>query len=273
MRLTDLGHPVLLPAAITPLVANGTAVDVGAIEGYGAFLEERGADGAFVCGTTGEGVLLSIAERQATAKGFRAALRGILVVHAGAQTTRSHGRRWPRMPRRSARTRWPSFRRRTFRSTPTRSPRISSPPPGPAARRRSTATHSRPAPAIPCRSRSCDASAAEVDNLAGLKVSESPFERVAPYLELGLPVLIGNEPLIPLGIAAGRDRLGLRHGGGGARSSSAPRSTIRRPRPPSAWPPSAPRSKAPASSSLPRSTCSPCGAWRFNLPCEARSAS
>ncbi|MEO8246805.1 MAG: dihydrodipicolinate synthase family protein, partial [Chloroflexota bacterium] len=44
---------------------------------------------------------------------------------------------------------------------------------------------------------------AEVDNLAGLKVSESPFEKVAPYLELGLPVLIGSEPLIPAGIAAG----------------------------------------------------------------------
>ncbi|MGH2402768.1 MAG: dihydrodipicolinate synthase family protein, partial [Candidatus Limnocylindria bacterium] len=41
------------------------------------------------------------------------------------------------------------------------------------------------------------------DNLAGLKVSESPFERVEPYLELGLPVLIGNEPLIAAGLAHG----------------------------------------------------------------------
>ena len=44
---------------------------------------------------------------------------------------------------------------------------------------------------------------ASVDNLAGLKVSESPFERVEPYLDLGLPVLIGNEPLIPAGVARG----------------------------------------------------------------------
>ena len=44
---------------------------------------------------------------------------------------------------------------------------------------------------------------ASVDNLAGLKVSESPFDRVEPYLELGLPVLIGNEPLIAAGIARG----------------------------------------------------------------------
>jgi dihydrodipicolinate synthase/N-acetylneuraminate lyase len=34
-------------------------------------------------------------------------------------------------------------------------------------------------------------------------VSESPFERVAPYLDLGLPVLIGNEPLITAGVARG----------------------------------------------------------------------
>ena len=44
---------------------------------------------------------------------------------------------------------------------------------------------------------------ASVDNLAGLKVSESPFDRVEPYLDLGLPVLIGNEPLIPAGLARG----------------------------------------------------------------------
>jgi dihydrodipicolinate synthase/N-acetylneuraminate lyase len=44
---------------------------------------------------------------------------------------------------------------------------------------------------------------ASVDNLAGLKVSEAPFERVEPYLDLGLPVLIGSEPLISAGVARG----------------------------------------------------------------------
>ena len=34
-------------------------------------------------------------------------------------------------------------------------------------------------------------------------MSESPFDRVEPYLDLGLPVLIGNEPLIPAGLARG----------------------------------------------------------------------
>jgi alpha-galactosidase len=38
-----------------------------------------------------------------------------------------------------------------------------------------------------------------VDNLAGLKVSESPFERVEPYLDLGLPVLVGAGVYLGLG--------------------------------------------------------------------------
>jgi dihydrodipicolinate synthase/N-acetylneuraminate lyase len=34
-------------------------------------------------------------------------------------------------------------------------------------------------------------------------VSESPFEKVEPYLELGLPVFVGSEPLIPAAMARG----------------------------------------------------------------------
>ncbi len=42
-----------------------------------------------------------------------------------------------------------------------------------------------------------------VDNIGGLKVSESAFDNVRPYLELGLPVYVGSEPLIPRALAAG----------------------------------------------------------------------
>ena len=44
---------------------------------------------------------------------------------------------------------------------------------------------------------------ASAPNLAGLKVSESPLDRVLPYLDLGLPVLVGSEPLIPPAMARG----------------------------------------------------------------------
>jgi dihydrodipicolinate synthase/N-acetylneuraminate lyase len=40
-------------------------------------------------------------------------------------------------------------------------------------------------------------------NLAGMKVSDAPFERVEPYLELGLDVFIGAEALIPRGLEHG----------------------------------------------------------------------
>ncbi len=84
-----------------------------------------------------------------------------------------------------------------------RSPRTSSPRRGPAPRCPSSATPSPPDRDIRCRSRSSTRIGASADNLAGLKVSESPFDRVEPYLALGLPVLIGNEPLIAAGLARG----------------------------------------------------------------------
>jgi dihydrodipicolinate synthase/N-acetylneuraminate lyase len=40
-------------------------------------------------------------------------------------------------------------------------------------------------------------------NLAGLKVSDSPFDRVEPYLVEGLDVFIGAEALVDRGMAAG----------------------------------------------------------------------
>lgn len=189
-------------AAITPLTDDGAALDLAAIPEYVAFLEAHGADGVFACGTTGEGVLLSLDERRSTAEAYRAALSGKLIVHAGAQTTADtqalavHAREIgadavavippPYFPLdddaltahfvAAARAAAPlPFFCYAF------APRSGYPLPVDVVRR----------------------IAASVDNLAGLKVSEAPFERVAPYLELGLPVLIGSEPLITAGLAGG----------------------------------------------------------------------
>ncbi|HET8586291.1 MAG TPA: dihydrodipicolinate synthase family protein, partial [Candidatus Limnocylindria bacterium] len=79
--------PQLIVAAVTPLRDDGRQLDADAIAPYVAFLERHGADGVFACGTTGEGVLLSIDERRHAAAGFREAVSGALIVHAGAQTT------------------------------------------------------------------------------------------------------------------------------------------------------------------------------------------
>ncbi len=83
----SFGHPPLIVAAATPMRDGGRALDEDAIGPMVAFLEGHGADGVFCCGTTGEGILLETDERRAATRAFRAATRGQLLVHAGAQTT------------------------------------------------------------------------------------------------------------------------------------------------------------------------------------------
>lgn len=202
MQFTSLGHRPLVVAAVTPLSDDGSNIDLDAIDPYTAFLESHGADGAFVCGTTGEGILLTLEERRSVAAAFRKSLSGTLIVHAGAQTTADT-----------------CFLAEHARVIGADAVAVIPPPYFPldadaltahfvaAARAAAplpffcyafTARSGYPLP-VEVIHRIADA----VDNLAGLKVSESPFERVEPYLELDLPVLIGNEPLIPDGVARG----------------------------------------------------------------------
>ena len=78
-----------IAASVTPLAACGRAVDIAAIHDLVSFLKDGGVDGALVAGTTGEGVLLTLEERRATAEAFvTAGNDGFQVaIHAGAQTT------------------------------------------------------------------------------------------------------------------------------------------------------------------------------------------
>jgi dihydrodipicolinate synthase/N-acetylneuraminate lyase len=75
-----------LAAAVTPLRDDGAALDEDAFRPYLEFLEAGGLDGILALGTTGEGILLSAAERRRAAELF---LEGPLpvIVHCGAQTT------------------------------------------------------------------------------------------------------------------------------------------------------------------------------------------
>jgi dihydrodipicolinate synthase/N-acetylneuraminate lyase len=200
--LTDLGHRPLIVASVTPLRDDGAALDEGAIGPYVAFLESHAADGVFACGTTGEGILLTLGERRRAARAFRSALGGKLIVHAGAQTTADTVALAADAAELGADAvaviAPPYFPLDDGALTAHFVAAARACAPLPFYCYAFTARSGYPLPVDVIRR-----IAESVDNLAGLKVSESPFERVAPYLDLGLPVLIGNEPLIPAGVAHG----------------------------------------------------------------------
>jgi len=197
-----MDRPLLIVAAVTPLTDGGARLDEAAIAPYVAFLESHGADGIFACGTTGEGVLLTLDERRRAAVAFRQALHGTLIVHAGAQTTADTVALAAHAAEIGA-----------------DAVAVIAPPYFPLDADALTAHFVAAARACAPLPFYCYAFAGrsgyplpvevirrirdQVDNLAGLKVSESPWAAVAPYMDLGLPVLIGSEPLIPAGLRAG----------------------------------------------------------------------
>jgi dihydrodipicolinate synthase/N-acetylneuraminate lyase len=195
-------RPYLIVATVTPLTADGSSLDLDAIGPYARFLESHGADGAFVAGTTGEGILLSSEERRAVAEAFRAAIGGTLVVHAGAQTTAD-----------TCALAAHASKVRADAVAVIAPPYFALDAEALTAHFVAAARAAAPLPffiyaftarsGYPIPTEVIQRVADWVDNLAGLKVSESPFARVEPYLDLGLPVLIGNEPLIPAGLARG----------------------------------------------------------------------
>jgi len=202
MKLTDLDHRPLVVAAVTPLTESGATLDLEAVAPYVAFLESHGADGVFACGTTGEGVLLSLDERRRVTAAFRDAVSGALIMHAGAQNTAD------------------TVTLAAYAAEIGADAVAVIPPPYFALDADALTAHfvaaARACAPLPFYCYAFTARSgyplpvevirrigASVGNLAGLKVSESPFERVEPYLGLGLPVLIGSEPLIADAIARG----------------------------------------------------------------------
>jgi len=197
-----VSRPPLIVAAATPLTVGGAGLDESAIWPMVDFLVEHGADGIFACGTTGEGILLSTAERERAAIVFRAALQGRLIVHCGAQTT--------------AETSWLAAHAAEIGADAVA---VIPPPYYPLDAAALTehfvaaADACAPLPfyiyAFAARSGYpvpidvVERVRARASNLAGLKVSESPFEKVEPFLDLGLPVFIGSEPLIPAALRRG----------------------------------------------------------------------
>jgi dihydrodipicolinate synthase/N-acetylneuraminate lyase len=195
-------RPPLIVAAATPLAPGGGALDEAAIWPMVGFLEDRGADGVFACGTTGEGILLDTDERRRAAVVFRAAVRGRLIVHCGAQTTAetvvlaAHAAEIAAdavavIPP-------PYFPLDADALTAHLLAAAEACAPLPFYIYAFAARSGYPVP-LEVVARVRDAAS----NLAGLKVSESPFLKVEPFLDLGLPVFVGSESLIPAAMARG----------------------------------------------------------------------
>jgi dihydrodipicolinate synthase/N-acetylneuraminate lyase len=191
-------------AALTPLADGGARVDEDAIGPYVDFLAAAGVDGLLALGTTGEGILLSSNERTAVAERCLEAAGGRLAVavHCGAQTTADT----VRLAAHAA-------------DAGVDAVAVIGPPyyafgaSELLAHFEAAAAACAPTPFYVYEFERVSGYAVPLEvvvelrerapNLAGLKVSDSPFEKVAPYLLEGLDVFVGAEALIGEGIAAG----------------------------------------------------------------------
>jgi len=190
-----------LAAALTPLRDDGAALDEEAFRPYAEFLAGAGLDGTLALGTTGEGILLSAAERRRAAELF---LEGPLpvIVHCGAQTTAETAALAEHAAGAGA-----------------AGVAVISPPyfalDDEALLGHLTAA-ARAAGEVPFyvyefKARSGYAVPISViehlrehaPNFAGLKVSDKPFDAVEPYLLEGLDVFVGAEELVLKGIERG----------------------------------------------------------------------
>ena len=191
-------------ASVTPLRDGGDEIDEAAVAPLVDFLAAGRVDGLLVLGTTGEGLLLSAHERRAVAERFLSAANGRLqvIVHCGAQSTADTA----------------SLAAHAAESGAAAVAVIS--PPYFALDDRALLAHLAAA-ANACAplpfflyefaARSGYAVPPELiarlreaaPNVAGLKVSDTPWDRFEPYLIEGLDIFVGPEALIHRGFERG----------------------------------------------------------------------
>src|SRR2546423_4456830 len=193
-----------LAAALTPLRDAGEALDEAAGGPSVAFLAAGGVDGLLALGTTGEGLLLPLEQRLRAAQLFVEAAGGRLqvAVHCGAQST------------------WDTVELAAHAADVGADAVAVMAPPYFALDEAALLAH------LAAAARACaptpfyvyefaarsgypvppavlESLRAVAPNLRGLKVSDTPWDRFAPYLLEGLDVFVGPESLLPQGLAAG----------------------------------------------------------------------
>lgn len=193
-----------LAASITPLRDHGSAVDEDAFAPLVDFFVAAGLDGILALGTAGEGILLDVEERRRVADLFlQAAERRLQVaVHCGAQTTAdtvtlaAHAAEvgadavvviGPPYFKLDEQAQY-----RHFFAAAT----ACAPLPFYVYEFAATTGYAI-APAVLERLRE------DAPNVAGLKVSDTPWERFAEYVLPGFDIFVGPEALIADGLAHG----------------------------------------------------------------------
>ena len=193
-----------IAAAVTPLREGGRSLDTDSVAPLVAFLANGGLDGVLACGTTGEGVLLSVDERRRVAEAFVAAAPASfqIAVHAGAQSTTdtvalaAHAR-----------------------EIGAAAVAVIAPPYYPLGSRElfdhfvAAATACDPLPFYVYEFAARSGYPIPVDvmrqlrnergNVVGMKVSDTPFDAVELYLEDDWDVFVGSEPLVRAGMERG----------------------------------------------------------------------
>jgi dihydrodipicolinate synthase/N-acetylneuraminate lyase len=191
-----------IAAALTPLREG--APDVDAVAPYVDFLAAGGLDGLLAMGTTGEGMLFDLGERKEIAGAFVDAAAGRLqvAVHAGMQTTQD------------------TVALAEYAAAIAADAVAVIPPPYFPLDDDALFTH------LTAAARACapvpfyvyeferasgyavsrdvlNRLRAAAPNLAGMKVSDTPYEQFARYLDVGLDVFVGPEAFIGRGTEAG----------------------------------------------------------------------
>lgn len=190
-----------LAAAVTPLRDEGSALDEDAFAPYVNFLAAGDLDGILALGTTGEGILLSVAERKRAAELFVEAGKGRLqvAVHCGAQTTADtvelirHAVEIGADAVAAIGPPYFTYDDEALYRHFAASAEAAGPVPFYLYEFKGRAGYSIPLTVIERLG----------DRVAGLKVSNQPFEAVEPYLIEGLDVFIGAESLVEQGFKRG----------------------------------------------------------------------
>ena len=193
-----------LAASVTPLADGGAALDEDAFGPLVEFLVAGGLDGLLSAGTNGEGILLSTDERRLAAERFLEASAGRLqvAVHCGAQTTAdtvalaAHAAEAGAAAVAVIGPPYFPLDDEALLAHFTAAAAACAPLPFYVYEFARTSGYAVPLSVI-------DRLRETAPNLAGLKVSDHPWDAFRPYLVEGLDVFVGPESLIPQGMTAG----------------------------------------------------------------------